>query len=105
MKEVLDAVEVVLSDLKGCKILPFAETSRSVNNPKPPLIDGVAPLYKSVPVTSMLVVSQSALSLSAGMPVEETAELNSAIPDPVILIFETETFDNDGKLIAALSFE
>ena len=51
MKDVLEAVDVVLLLLKGCFILPVTEMSLSVKTPKPPLIDGVDPSNCKVPVT------------------------------------------------------
>ena len=103
MKDVLLAELVVLFVFNGCSTLPVTVTSLSVNKPRPPLIDGVKPSYNIVPVISILVASQSAVLLRAGMSQEDTAESNVVTPEPTTLIFETEQFVVVGKEIAVPS--
>ena len=101
MKLVLEAVLVVLSVLKGCTILPLTVVPCFVNvfEPYAPDID-VRLSNNTVPVTSILVVSQPVALFKAGIEVEETAESNVVIPEPVILMFDTEQLVVVGKLIA-----
>ena len=88
MKADLDSVEVVLFVLNGCLTVESTEISYFVNKPSPPLIDGVEPLYCSVPVTCMLVVSQFSELFKAGSSIASSPpglELKVVIPVPVAL--------------------
>ena len=80
-------------DLKlgTCLIRPFTEIVLVLNKLRPVDIE-VPPPYRTLPVTSIDVSSQSAVLFSDGIEACETPELKVVIPDPVILVLLMEQF-------------